>query len=120
MKYIYFLLLIIITQISIADESSSKVNEAIKYGKELCHGLNLFKLDMRRYPTNREGLLKLIDPKINDYGSAGEPYFIQIESDPWGNQYKYLFDGVTKRVWSIGPDGLSDNTDDVGPNICTL
>lgn len=101
-----------------AEDLTKKNNDVKEYGESLCTALWLFKLDMRRYPTNEEGLFKLLEPKLDDNGSAGQPYLTQIKTDPWGNQYKYVVDNKSFKVWSMGPDGLSNSKDDVGPNIC--
>ena len=116
MKYLFFLLLFIpLTSFS---NNTAKNEKAKTYGKSLCTSLWLFKLDMRRYPTNEEGLIKLLEPKNLDNGATGKSYLTQIESDPWGNQYQYFVNNENFKLWSMGPDGLSNNKDDVGPNIC--
>ena len=117
MKYLY-IILIFYPVILFADNSMNKINEAENYVKMLCSSLNLFRLDSRRYPTTEEGLMKLLEPKLNDEGIAGQPYLYQIEADPWGNQYQYFVNNNVIKVWSMGPDGLSDSVDDIGKDIC--
>ena len=117
MRYTYIILLLL-PLVSFAENSTNKTNNAEKYIKKLCFKLNLFKLDSRSYPSNEEGLIKLIEPRLNDGGIAGKPYLVQIDSDPWGNQYQYLLNKKITKVWSMGPDGLSGNANDIGNKPC--
>lgn len=115
-KYLFILLLI--PAIASAGNVDNKTDVAKQYISHLCTALYEFKLDIGRFPTNEEGLFKLLEPKINDYGAAGSPYFTQIETDPWGNQYQYSVHNRKIKVWSMGPDGLSNSEDDIGADIC--
>jgi len=112
--------ILLISRPSISEDVDIKTNEAKEYGKTLCMALWLFKLDQRRYPTNEEGLFKLLEPKVNDTGASGEPYLEKVESDPWGNSYIYSKEGADFRLWSMGSDGMSNSKDDIGPNICEM
>ena len=117
MKYLS-LLLISLPLISVADDSTQKTSEAKYYIQTLCTTLHLFRLDSRRYPTNEEGLIQLLEPMLGDGGVRGQPYLIEIKTDPWGNQYQYFVKNKITKVWSMGPDGLSDSKDDVNIKAC--
>lgn len=69
-------------------------------------GLELFKLDVGRFPTSEEGL----DALVNRAGGAGwtGPYLKGgIPSDPWGHPYRYANPGANGGIdiISLGADG---------------
>lgn len=72
--------------------------------------LDLFYLDMGRYPTNPEGLEALVKAPSGAAASrwAG-PYLKQarVPEDPWGNAYQYRVPGraAPYSIVSLGPDG---------------
>jgi len=62
--------------------------------EELAAALDLYKLDMGRYPNGGEGLAALVQKP----GSADKwngPYLKkgQVPKDPWGNEFQYKFPG---------------------------
>ncbi len=69
----------------------------------LSSGVLSFKLDMNRYPTNLDELLKSTDPKWRG------PYLSKQElpKDPWGKDYLYKTPGDHGAfdLYSLGPDG---------------
>ncbi len=70
--------------------------------------LELFKLDVGRYPTETEGLDALV-VKPDDLPSWYGPY-LKDESgltDPWGRRYGYTLSEAPKmfEVYSLGRDG---------------
>ena len=72
--------------------------------------LEMFRLDMARYPTTEEGLEALRDapPGLADparYRSGG--YLKRLPDDPWGNPYQYAAPGLNGAVdvYSLGADG---------------
>ncbi|MGB3317052.1 MAG: type II secretion system major pseudopilin GspG [Albidovulum sp.] len=76
--------------------------------KQISDAVELFYIDMARYPSNAEGLAVLMS------GPAGEaawdgPYLTSGDglTDPWGRQYLYKepTDGGTFSVLSLGRDG---------------
>jgi len=77
---------------------------------ELGAGLDLFHLEVGRYPTSSEGLQALVEapPSVNNWHG---PYLKKrtVPKDPWGNEYNYQFPG------EHGPYDLfsygSDNTE---------
>ena len=76
--------------------------------------LDLYKLDNGSYPTTDQGLLALIskptvDPVPNNWKSDG--YLQQLPKDPWGEQYQYLSDNDTLKIFSYGPKGKDGNSE---------
>lgn len=70
--------------------------------------LDLYKLEIGRYPTTQEGLQALITAPSGVANWNG-PYWknATLPKDPWGNEYKYTSPG-TKAVYDIvsyGSDG---------------
>jgi len=68
--------------------------------------LELYRLDVKRYPTLEEGIdVLLVPPRGSSVRSEG--YIKSLPTDPWGNQYQYLYPGDHGRfdVFSYGADG---------------
>ena len=63
--------------------------------------LDLFKLEIGRYPTSQEGLQALITAPsgVNNWNG---PYWKKgtLPKDPWGNEYKYTAPGAGARTTS--------------------
>jgi len=75
----------------------------------IASSLNLFNLDIGRYPTNNEGLSILIK-KPDDLPQWSGPYLNDemIPSDPWNRPYIYLQPGANGKPYqlkSLGSDG---------------
>lgn len=69
--------------------------------------LDLFRLDVDRYPLQSEGLAALAAPPAGVAGWAG-PYLDKaIVTDPWGTPYAYasVDGGLSFSVRSLGADG---------------
>jgi len=84
--------------------------------------VEMFRLDMGRYPTTDEGLEVLVtapaDPRLAARFPEGG-YINRLPEDPWGGQYQYMSPGEHGRfdVWSLGADarpGGEDNNADIG------
>ncbi len=84
--------------------------------------LNMFKLDVGRYPTTEEGLGALVSKPTTLEGNQADnwnKYIDDAESlkDPWGNAYGYRFPGEVNAdgydLWSNGPDGQAGTADDI-------
>lgn len=75
--------------------------------------LDLYLLDVGRYPTEQEGLRALVEAPPNAPGWAG-PYLDDeaVPEDPWGRPYLYATgsDGMRVRVFSLGRDGVEGGT----------
>jgi general secretion pathway protein G len=80
-------------------------------------GFGQFKLDVKRFPTEQEGIQALLDDPGSAKGWAG-PYISKPPMDPWGNAYKYRLSELKSRmgydVYSMGPDGQDNTPDDIG------
>lgn len=80
--------------------------------------LNLFLLDMGRYPTSEEGLDALMDAPLGSSKWAG-PYIDDeaVPLDPWERSYRYevVNEGLSVRVYTLGADdsegGSGENAD---------
>jgi general secretion pathway protein G len=70
--------------------------------------LDLYKLEIGRYPTSQEGLQALINAPAGAANWNG-PYWKKstVPKDPWGNEYKYTSPGAKTpyEVISLGADG---------------
>jgi general secretion pathway protein G len=70
--------------------------------------LDLFKLEVGRYPTTQEGLQALITAPAGMTNWNG-PYWKKstLPKDPWTNEYKYASPGQhgAYDLWSYGADG---------------
>jgi general secretion pathway protein G len=66
-----------------------------------------FYADVRRYPTEKEGLAALIKRPPGLAGWRGPYLEGDFSVDPWGNDYVYLVfnDGAAYALWTYGPEG---------------
>jgi general secretion pathway protein G len=75
---------------------------------QIAQTLDLFKLEVGRYPTSEEGLQALITAPAAATNWSG-PYWKTgtVPKDPWGNEYKYTFPGQhgAYDIVSYGADG---------------
>ncbi|CAG1023402.1 Type II secretion system protein G [Patescibacteria group bacterium] len=89
--------------------------------EELMAALDMYKLDIGKYPTTKEGLKALIlaPPNIKYWNG---PYLRKptVPVDPWQNEYVYVFPGKHGKfdLYSMGADGIeggeAENRDIVG------
>ncbi len=81
--------------------------------EEFGAGLDLFHLEVGRYPTTDEGLIALVE-KPNSVEGWNGPYLKkkQIPEDPWGNEYLYRFPGDNGiyDLYSFGQDNTEGGT----------
>ena len=70
--------------------------------------LDLYRLDVGRYPSEQEGLETLLEPPP-DAPRWNGPYVKRRDAltDPWGNLYEYRFPGDhgAYDLYSLGADG---------------
>ncbi|MCW5222513.1 type II secretion system major pseudopilin GspG [Verminephrobacter aporrectodeae] len=74
---------------------------------EIEQGVDLFKLDVGRYPSDAEGLRALVDRPATAAGWNG-PYLRKgLPADPWGAAYLYKSAGRNggPDIFSLGADG---------------
>jgi general secretion pathway protein G len=94
--------------------SESKVKAAAIQEQSFASALDLFYLDIGRYPSTNEGLAALVQRPAGTTGWNG-PYLRNgsVPNDPWGNPYKYRSPGENGRphdIWSLGPSGKEGGT----------
>ncbi len=98
--------------------SGAKSDSARLQIQDFATTLDLYKLEIGRYPTTDEGLRALIEAPSNAEGWNG-PYLKkkEVPRDPWGNDYAYRFPGQHGEfdVYSLGADnaegGEGENKD---------
>lgn len=80
---------------------------------DLDKSLELFKLDVGRYPTTEEGLQALMVRPAALRGWTG-PYLkgSTVPDDPWGNAYRYTSTNGVIEILSLGSDGASGGEGD--------
>ena len=68
--------------------------------------LELYKLDVGRFPSSNEGFNALVRQPSSAKGWNG-PYLKKddVPMDPWGNPYQYRVSGSTIDISSYGADG---------------
>ena len=86
---------------------TSKTKTALIQIEELAGTLDIYRLEVGRYPTTDEGLQALVE----DPGSVQSwngPYLkkAQVPKDPWGFDYQYRSPGEhgVFDIWSLGAD----------------
>ena len=83
---------------------------------QIGQALDLFKLEVGRYPTSQEGLQALISAPAGLTNWNG-PYWKKstVPKDPWGNEYKYVSPAQSApyEISSLGADGKEGGE---GPN----
>jgi len=96
-------------------EEAKRKAAAIEIGK-LGNTLDLYKLEVGKYPTSQEGLQALITAPSGVNNWSG-PYWKggSVPKDPWGNEYKYTSPGAKApyEIVSYGADGKEGGD---GPN----
>jgi len=73
--------------------------------------IEIFRLDVGRYPNKQEGLTILVDPTSDRVGWNG-PYLKEKDIlDAWGMPFIYtLGDGIERPfIYSCGPNGQDDD-----------
>lgn len=92
---------------------SSKSQTAAVQAKNIAAALNLFELDVGRYPTQEEGLKSLVKPPSTAANWNG-PYLPDDTAlvDPWGRPYLMRVPGQHREVdvYSLGSDGAQGGT----------
>lgn len=75
---------------------------------DLEQGMELYKLDVGRFPSEQEGLKALVEKPASAPGWNG-PYLKErsVPKDPWGNPYLYEYpdENGDLQIYSLGADG---------------
>lgn len=86
----------------------SKTKAARLQIEELASALDMYRLDVGRYPTGDEGLQALVEPSASARNWNG-PYLRKkkMPLDPWNNPYHYAMPGQHGKfdLYSLGADG---------------
>jgi len=94
---------------------SSRSKTAHVQIESLVTAMELFHIDVGRYPTSAEGLAALVKPPGNIPGWNG-PYLTKgnVPADPWGRPYVYEAgqNGGSFAIRSYGADGKEGGTDE--------
>lgn len=73
---------------------------------DLDKALELFKLDVGRFPSTEEGLQSLAAKPASVASGWNGPYLKGgVPSDPWGRPYQYKLEGGSVLIESLGADG---------------
>lgn len=87
---------------------SSKTQTAALQISDLGAALDLYRIEVGRYPSTAEGLRALVADPGNAPNWNG-PYLrrAEVPKDPWGNEYNYRSPGQHGPfdIWSYGADG---------------
>ena len=87
--------------------SRGKSDTAKLQVEQLAAALDLFLLDVGRYPTEDEGIAALVNGK-DSIGNWRGPYLRknEVPKDPWGNEFHYSFPGQygDYDLFSLGSD----------------
>ena len=75
--------------------------------KDLEQALEMYKLDVGRYPSTSDGLEALVQKPGNADGWNGPYLKSGVPQDPWKNAYHYAFPGSRAEldIFSLGQDG---------------
>ncbi len=91
----------------------AKVDTANIEMKSLSTALDLFMIDVGRYPNQQEGLTVLV-ANTNNLPTWRGPYLksTTVPLDPWGHPYQYRIPGQhgDYDLFTLGPDGNGSDT----------
>ena len=94
---------------------SSRAKTAHIQIESLVTAMELFHIDVGRYPTSTEGLTALVKSPGNIPGWNG-PYLTKggVPQDPWGRPYLYQAgqNGTSFEIKTLGADGKEGGTDE--------
>ncbi len=86
----------------------AKTDSASIQIERLATALDLYRLEVGRYPTSSDGMEALLEEPVNAPGWNG-PYIRKADAliDPWGQPYEYLSPGEHSDydLFSLGRDG---------------
>jgi len=88
----------------------AKSKTALVQIRDLEQGLEMFKLDVGRYPTTNEGLEALMEQPSGTAGWNGPYMKSEIPLDPWKRPYEYRNPGQRGEIdiFTYGADGTPD------------
>ena len=85
--------------------SRAKVEQAKSQLVQLAQGVQTFRIEKGRYPTNEEGLQALTQVSTLHPDGILSP----VPKDPWGRDYVYVCPGRSRsfEVFTLGSDGAA-------------
>ena len=98
---------------------AAKINAAKADVTTLQTAVEMFNVNMDRYPTMEEGFNVLMEAPTDAEGKWRGPYLKKLNVDPWNHPYQYKVPGAhhptSFDIWSMGADGADggegDNAD---------
>jgi general secretion pathway protein G len=100
----------------IGQSKTAKINAAKGSVQTLQSAVELFNVNLDRYPTMEEGLEVLMTMPADGEGKWRGPYLKKMELDPWGHPYQYKVPGThhpaSFDLWSRGADGADGGEGD--------
>lgn len=87
------------------DRSEAKVARAQIEG--LAKALDLYRLEVGRYPSSEQGLQALVTAPSDEARWTGPYLQKKVPDDPWGHPYIYRYPGENNEydLFSLGKDG---------------
>ena len=75
--------------------------------KDLEQSLEMYKLDVGRFPTTEQGLVALVEKPGNAAGWNGPYLKSDVPLDPWKGEYQYRYPGEHGEldIFTFGQDG---------------
>jgi len=96
----------------IGQAEKQKVNAAKAQMRNLATALDLFRMEVGRYPTAQEGL-EALRHKPGGLERWNGPYLNrEVPKDPWGRDYVYASENGSFELVSHGADGISGGEGD--------
>ena len=87
----------------------SKIKAAYVQIQDLGAALDMYKLDIGRYPSSDQGLVALVEKPDDSGGGWNGPYLRKqvLPKDPWSKEYVYKSPGEHGDfdIFSLGADG---------------
>jgi general secretion pathway protein G len=103
-----------------APQRTARINAAKAWVGLFKTPLEVYNLDIGRYPSTNQGLaaLRVAPSDLPNPDKWEGPYLNKdIPLDPWGHPYQYISPGKynpnTYDIWSLGPDGIDGTGDDI-------
>lgn len=86
---------------------------------KIATGLLGYESKALRLPTTEQGVSALVEkPTIEPVPERWSAFLEELPKDPWGQEYKYRLPAQKSKrgydLWSVGPDGVDGNEDDIG------
>lgn len=83
----------------------AKSKTAVVQIADIEKALELYKLDVGRFPTTQQGLQALNQQPADVVGWNGPYLKGGVPNDPWGNPYQYSLTAADPQIVSLGADG---------------